>query len=270
MGHAEAHRAAAPDGIARVRLGGLDVARVTGGELARIMVRDCLAARGGRGGLPKLVFSCNGQGVALAARDEVFRRVMEEADIIHADGMSAVLASRLTPAPLPERVATTDFFHDAARAAVEADLAFFILGGTQEANASACAAIRRCYPSLRIAGRAHGYRPPSEDEQLCERIRASGADVVWVGLGKPRQELWCARNRERLRGVGWLKTCGGLYAFLTGNVPRAPGWMRRAGLEWLYRTWKEPRRLGLRYLTTNPLAFYLFLTRSERRRRRFR
>lgn len=266
MGHAASSRAGAPDDIPRVRLGGLDVARVSREELARIMVRECLAARGeGRPGLPKLVFSCNGEGVALAARDEAFRRVMEEADIIHADGMSAVLASKLTPAPLPDRIATTDFFHDAARAAIEADLAFFILGGTEKANAATCASIRRLYPGLRIAGRAHGYHPPSEDARICALIRESGADVVWVGLGKPRQEQWCARNRERLRGVGWLKTCGGLYAFLTGDVPRAPGWMRRAGLEWLYRTWKEPRRLGLRYLTTNPIAFYLFLTRSTRR-----
>ena len=266
MGHSETHRTAALERISKVRLGGLDVARVTGEQLARIMVRDCMAARSTDPGCePRLVFSCNGQGVALAGRDVAFRRAMGEADIIHADGMSAVLASKLTAKPLPERVATTDFFHDAARAAISADLKFFIFGGREEVNKSACAAMRRQYPSLRIVGRAHGYHAPSEDERICELIRASGADVVWVGLGKPRQEAWCVRNRQRLRGIGWLKTCGGLYAFLTGDVPRAPGWMRRTGLEWLYRTWKEPRRLGVRYLATNPLALYLFLTKSERR-----
>ncbi|MGV8881636.1 MAG: WecB/TagA/CpsF family glycosyltransferase [Rhodoglobus sp.] len=193
---------------------------------------------------------------------------MAAADIVHADGMPVVYASRLTKTHLPERIATTDFFHDAAAAAVEAGLTFYLLGATEKQNAAAAAAIQRMYPSLQIVGRRDGYFTDAESAQVCDDIVTSGADVLWVALGKPRQEIWSVVNRERLAGVGWLKTCGGLYAFLAGDVARAPRWMQRLGLEWLYRTLEDPRRLGWRYLTTNPVAAWRLLTASGGRNNR--
>lgn len=238
-----------------VRVGGIETAVVSRQKLANRMVEDCFAARSSGGkSLPKLVFSSNGQGIALAGTDPAFARTMQSADIVHADGMPVVLASRMTKSPLPERIATTDFFHDAARAAGDHGLRFFILGASEKTNFNAVQAIRRLYPNVEIVGRHHGYFDEDEDEAVCSQIRNSGADVLWVALGKPRQERWSVRNRERLRGVGWIKTCGGLYAFLTGETPRAPEWMQRSGLEWAYRAALEPRRLALRYLVTNPYA----------------
>ncbi len=224
------------------------------------MVADCLDAREqGENWLPKLVFSSNGQGIALAGWNTAFAETMLKADVIHADGMSVVFASRMTDIPLPERIATTDFFHDAARIAVRQKLKFFILGASEKQNAAAVDAIRRFYPEVEIAGHHHGYFGDDEDEAVCDMVRASGADVLWVALGKPRQEFWCVRNRDRLRGVGWVKTCGGLYAFLAGDAPRAPRWMQKAGLEWVYRTFDDPKRLFWRYLTTNPYSVYRLL-----------
>lgn len=242
-----------------VRLGGLDTIIATGRELASLMVDDCLAARG-QARLPRLVFSSNGQGISLAGRDPEFARAMQAADIVHADGMPVVLASRwLTRTPLPERIATTDFFHQAAEAAIPHGLRFYMLGATEERNAAVCRAIARLYPDLKIVGRHHGYFPDSDSAAICADIVARGTDVLWVALGKPRQELWSVANRERLRGVGWLKTCGGLYGFLTAEEKRAPRWAQRAGLEWLFRAAQDPRRLGWRYLVTNPHAFYRLL-----------
>lgn len=226
------------------------------------MVGDCLAARG-RGLPPRLVFSSNGQGISLAGRDPAFARAMRAADIVHADGMPVVMASRwLTRTPLPERIATTDFFHEAASAAADAGLRFYMLGGTESVNDAVCRAIGRLYPSVRIVGRHHGYFSDADSPAVCEDIVASGADVLWVALGKPRQEYWSVANRDRLRGVGWVKTCGGLYGFLTGQERRAPAWARQAGLEWLYRAVQDPRRLGWRYLVTNPHSFYRLLRYS--------
>lgn len=226
-------------------------------ELANLMAKECSQAREqGDSWLPKLVFSSNGQGVALAGRSPEFMNVMLQADVVHADGMPVVFASKMTSAPLPERIPTTDFFHDAARAAEENGLRFFMLGASEEQNDAAVAAIRDRYPELEIAGSHHGYFGADQDEAVCEIIRESKADVVWVALGKPRQEEWCLRNRERLRGVGWLKTCGGLYAFLAGDAPRAPELMQKAGLEWLFRMVHDPKRLVGRYLWTNPYALY--------------
>jgi exopolysaccharide biosynthesis WecB/TagA/CpsF family protein len=246
-------------------LGGFPTAAVTRAELAAIMTRDCLAARAAADKpLPKLVFSSNGQGIALAAQDKCFHKAMMQADIIHADGMPVVFASRFLGAHrLPERIATTDFFHDAARAAAVAGLRFFILGGSETQNLNAVEAMKRLYPGIAICGRHNGYFPPEKNAEICREIVECGTDVLWVGLGKPKQEHWSVENRERLKGVGWVKTCGGLYAFLTDEVSRAPDWMQKAGLEWLYRTMQEPGRLAWRYLTTNVIAAYCLLSRSE-------
>src|SRR5690606_21532896 len=105
----------------------------------------------------------------------------------------------------------------------------------------------------------------SDNDRICAEIRTAKPDVLWVALGKPRQEFWCRENREQLRGIGWIKTCGGLYAFLAGDVPRAPLWMQKAGLEWLFRTFDDPGRLIWRYFATNPYAFFRLLTKTERR-----
>lgn len=250
-----------------VNIGGLPTAAITAEEMAGQMVADCVLAREARTKgqplLPKLIFSSNGQGVSLANDNAAFHATMLEADIIHADGMSVVFASRLIGKPLPERIATTDFFHDAARAASLTGLRFFMLGASEVQSERACEAVKLAYPDLEIVGRRNGYFSQEEEADVCAQICASGADVLWIALGKPKQENFCVRNRELLRGVGWLKTCGGLYAFLAGEDKRAPKWMQSAGLEWAYRTFQDPRRLAWRYLTTNPRAFAAMLRSSR-------
>lgn len=254
-----------PTPFEAIRIGGLHTAVITRAALAKLMVADALAARACREPvLPKLVFSSNGQGISLAATSRRYTGAMACADLIHADGMSVVLASRLlTSSPLPERIATTDFFHDAARAAQESGIGFFLLGGSDEENAAACGAVRRLYPDLKIAGRHHGYFPAAENTRVCKAVVASGAEVLWVALGKPKQEFWSIENREHLRGLAWIKTCGGLYAFLAERRRRAPSWMQSAGLEWAFRGMQEPLRLGWRYLATNPHAMWRMLVDSN-------
>lgn len=254
--------------IPHVMVGGLRTAVLTRKQLAERMVADCLEARrSGPAHLPTLVFSSNGQGIALAGHDKDYADIMAAADIVHADGQSVVFASRLTASPLPERICTTDFFDDAAKAASAHRLTFFLLGASEEQNECAERGIRRQYPDVKIVGRHHGYFADDEDEAICQLVRTSKADVLWVGLGKPRQEYWCVRNRERLAGIGWVKTCGGLYSYFAGDAPRAPRWVRRAGLEWFYRLLDDPKRLAWRYATTNPYALFMLLKYTDRTRR---
>ena len=253
-----------------VTIGGFSTIRATRDELAALMVRDCLTNRKDGANRSKLVFYSNGQGISLAGTDAPYAKAMSAADIVYADGMSVVIASRLlTGLPLPERIATTDFIHNAAAASCKAGLSFFLLGGTEAQNKTASAALRRQYPDLHIAGRHNGHDGLIEergDERLCAEIVASGADVLWVAMGKPKQELWCLRNRERLRGVGWVMACGGLFAFLGNEVSRAPTWMQQWGLEWVYRLMQEPSRLAWRYMTTNPHAIYRMVRFSRQGR----
>ena len=244
-----------------VLVGGIRTACLSRQQLTALMVGDCIAARGGNR-RPKLVFASNGHAIALAATDAQFRRCFEAANLIHADGQPVVLASRLlTRNPIPERSATTDFIHDAAAAAAEKQLSFFLLGGAEPVNAECAEALEQQYEGLRVAGRHRGYFSAADEAALCDTINTSGADVLWVGLGVPLEYEFCIRNRHRLN-AGWIVTCGGCFNFVTGDYTRAPAWMQASGLEWLYRMLREPRRLFWRYAITNPLAVFALLTKT--------
>ncbi|MEI9929127.1 MAG: WecB/TagA/CpsF family glycosyltransferase [Rhizomicrobium sp.] len=246
----------------RITVGGVRTDCVSRQQMGRLMVGDCLAARGGNR-TPKLVFAANGHAVAMAGTNKSFREKFQKADIIHADGAPVVFASRiLTDAPIPERSATTDFLHDAAKMAEAHGLKFYLLGSTEAINAACAERLERDYPKLEIAGRRDGYFEPEEEDALIDAINASGADVLWVGLGAPLEYDFCLRHRDRLK-AGWIVTCGGCFNFAAGVYRRAPEWVQQAGFEWLYRLWREPKRLFWRYAITNPLAVFLLLTRTK-------
>lgn len=246
-----------------VQVAGLKTACLSRRELTQLMVEQCLAKRISPSLPTKLVFAINGHTASLAASDPAFRRLHDVADLIHADGQPFVFASKLlTDTPIPERSATTDFFHDAAVAAREHGLRFFLLGAGEEVNARCAETMQRLYPGLQIVGRRHGYFSRADEAEICAEINRSGADVVWVGLGLPLEQAFCARNRNRL-DAGWLVTAGGCFNYVTGHYRRAPAWMQATGLEWLHRLWREPRRLFRRYAFTNPHALYLILTQTR-------
>ncbi len=243
----------------RVIVGGLPVAVLDRESTARLTIAAAVSRRGS--GKPCLFFTTiNGQVVSLCASDAQVKRLFERADVISADGMSVVFASRVRGGPaLPERVATTDAFHDAARLAYDRDITFYFFGATEEMNARAVHRAREVHPGIRIVGRRHGYFGPDDEDAIVDDINAAAPDVLWVGLGVPHQQHFIARNQHRLTSVGVAKSCGGLFDFLAGRNRRAPRWMQKAGLEWAHRAWGDPGRLGWRYLKTNPHAAYWLL-----------
>jgi N-acetylglucosaminyldiphosphoundecaprenol N-acetyl-beta-D-mannosaminyltransferase len=244
-----------------VMVGGLRTACVSREQMTKLMVGDCLAARQFPRS-PKLVFAANGHAISMAVTNSAFRRSFRQATIVHADGQPVVFASRLlTRSPIPERSATTDFIYDAAGAARDAGLRFFLLGGSEDVNARCAEELVRRYPGLVIAGRRNGYFAADDEAAICEAINSAKADVVWVGLGVPFEYDFCARNKARLK-AGWIVTSGGCFNFVSGDYARAPRWMQRAGLEWLYRLAREPKRLFWRYAITNPLALFTILIRT--------
>ncbi len=246
-----------------VVLGGLPIVRSTMDEAAAGFIEQALCARG-QNNLPFYSTSANGQVLAMCVRKPEFMKLMLEADQIHADGMPMVQCSRLLcKTALPERVATTDLVHAVAERAQEENVTFYFLGGNGEVNAKAVAAMRILYPRLRFVGRRNGYFRPEEEDEIVADIRDKRPDILWIGLGFPFEQKFVSRNLEKLRGVGVIKTSGGLFDFLSGKNPRAPMWMQRRGLEWVYRMYNEPRRLTLRYLLTNPVAVYALLRYSR-------
>jgi exopolysaccharide biosynthesis WecB/TagA/CpsF family protein len=237
-----------------VWIGGVPVSRFTAAQWCELMVGDWQRKRAG-GARPKVVTTVNGQVISLATQDAVYRDALLQTDHIAADGMSVVFASHLaTETPLPERVATTDWFHAAAKAASRHGMRFFFLGATKEMNKRAVRRIRKLYPFLQIAGARDGYFDRNRMEAVAGEIAETKPDVLWIGIGNPEQLFLAHGLKALLPDVTWIRTCGGLFDFLSGMRSRAPRAMQAMGMEWAYRMALEPQRLGWRYATTNVIA----------------
>ncbi len=201
---------------------------------------------------------CNVHSVMSARRDRTLHAALEDTDIATPDGMPLVWALRAFGHGEQTRCTGIDVLELAFEQGT--NLSHFFYGSTEATLVELRSAMADRYPTAVIAGAiSPPFRPLSEeeDEAHLARIRESGANVVWVGLGMPKQELWMARVRHRLPGVS-LVGVGAAFDWLAGNVSRAPEWMRDAGLEWLYRLSREPRRLWRRYVFNNP-AYLLLL-----------
>lgn len=251
----------------KLYVGGLHIGHLDRSQTAQLTV-EAARLRRGRGG-PCLFFTTsNGQVISLCASEPHVRALYEQADLISPDGMPVVKASRyFFQNPLKERVATTDAFHDAAMIAQENVTTFYFLGATPDMNRKAVEGALKLYPKLSIVGHRDGYFSRLEEANVIEEINRAAPDVLWIGLGVPRQQDFVVRNRHLLDKVGVAKTCGGLFDFLSGKNGRAPDWMQNKGLEWLYRVALEPRRLFWRYFITNPHAIYVLATQSGPKRK---
>lgn len=245
-----------------VTLGGVPITVITRDEETDLILEA--ARTHPRGNRPLYFTSANGEVIARINADKDIADMFLAADQIVADGQPMVLASRfLCKQALPERVATTDLFHDVAKRAEQTGETFYLLGASPTENEKALAAVSARYPNLKIAGNCHGFLHGEHlDEKLAE-INKLAPDILWLAMGVPNEQKFIRDNAEKLSRVGLIKTSGGLFNFLSGSNRRAPGWMQNLGLEWAYRLYLEPKRLAGRYFTTNGLAIFHMLTRSS-------
>lgn len=254
-----------------VEIGGHRVVCASRRQLTEAMIADCRSAnRSGRKTPPRLVFDVNGHGISMAASDEGYRRSVSAADVIHADGGFIVSLSRiLCETRILERSATTDLFHDFAKACEENQLSFYLLGGTEEVNSQCFDKLRVLYPDLKLVGRRNGYFTDAEEKFVVEDINSKAPDILWIGLGKPKEQAFAVKWRSELN-AGWAITCGGCYNYVTGHYPRAPQWMQNFNIEWLHRAASNPKQLLWRYLTTSPHAVWVIAKSSIFRNRSLR
>lgn len=227
---------------------------------------DATVAGGGRG----YICVAAVHTVMLCREDPELRRAVLGSSFTVPDGQPLVWALNALGHDLPERVYGPTLMERHCHRSASTGVSSFLYGGRDDA---ALALLRRRlterFPGLRIAG---GHSPPhrelseAEMDAVAEEIDASGADVVWVGIGVPKQEKWMARMRPRLRAPV-LVGVGAAFDFHAGLVPQAPPWMQRRGLEWAYRLAREPRRLAGRYLRYNPLFVAAFARQYARHRR---
>jgi N-acetylglucosaminyldiphosphoundecaprenol N-acetyl-beta-D-mannosaminyltransferase len=187
------------------------------------------------------VVTANSEIIYAAAHDPGLFLVLHDAGLVTADGMGVVLASRLMGQPLAERVAGYDLMHELAARAERAGWRFFLLGAKPEVVAGAARRLRQLYPAISIAGYHDGYFSSERNDLVLDEIKQSKADILLVAMGAPKQDMWLHEHLAAT-GVPIGIGIGGSLDILAGTAQRAPLWMQRAGLEWLFRLTKEPKR----------------------------
>ncbi len=179
--------------------------------------------------------------VMIAQDDAEFMRVLRQADLCVADGIGLLWAARHLGHKLPERVTGSDGMPLIAQRAAQSGWRLYLLGAAPGVAERAADVLRARYAGVQIVGTYAGSPSPEEETEIVARVNASGADVLFVAYGAPQQDTWIARHRARL-DVAVVMGVGGTFDFLAGVVPRAPRWMQRLGLEWLFRLLRQPWR----------------------------
>jgi N-acetylglucosaminyldiphosphoundecaprenol N-acetyl-beta-D-mannosaminyltransferase len=213
---------------------------------------------------------CTVHSLVEATSNPALAAAFDSATMVCTDGMPLVWVARRRGARDAARVAGPDVMLALCDRGRAAGLQHYFLGGAPGVAEGLTKRLTERFPGLLVAGvSSPPFRPPTNDEDadLVARIDASGAQVVWVGLGSPKQELWAAEHAGRLAAPVILPV-GAAFDYHSGRLRRAPRWMRRLGLEWLFRLAMEPRRLWRRYLTTNVRFAWLLLREEVARRRR--
>ena len=238
-----------------VPIGGLPIARLSGGQVVD-HVFDSL-----RRGLGGWLVTANVDFVQRSQSRPEIRALYEQADLVVADGAPLVWASALAGARVPERVAGSDLVWSLAERAAAEGRSLYLLGGQGDAGERAALRLRARWPELHIAGVSSPSLslPPTEEElaPVVEDAVRAAPDLVYSALGSPKQEFVIRALRAELPR-SWMLGCGISLSFVAGDIPRAPVWMQRSGLEWVHRLCLEPRRLASRYLLHN-LPFTLRL-----------
>jgi N-acetylglucosaminyldiphosphoundecaprenol N-acetyl-beta-D-mannosaminyltransferase len=229
--------------MARVRIGQVWIDSLTFDEAL-----TAIEQRIGHGGA---VFTPNVDHIVTAEKNDEFRAAYETATLSLADGQWVVWAARALGTPLPAKISGSDLVAPLAKHLGERGQSIYLLGG---APGAAEAAAKRLTDEC--GARICGVDSPridlaSPDPSIVERVKAASPDLVLVALGSPKQEIWIHRNRAAL-APAVLAGVGATLDFLAGRVRRAPPWVSRAGLEWLFRLTLEPKRLARRYLVNDP------------------
>lgn len=250
----------------QVSLYGATLAAITESESVRVVMEELDAGRGG------WLMTLNLDHLRRAVLNPVYGAMVARTDLLVADGMPLIWASRLQKTPLPERVTGSNLIWSMSAEAAARGRSIFLLGGANDVAFRSAEILGGRYPRLRVAG---VYVPPFgfdsdvlEMEKLIQVVCASQSQIVYVALGSPKEDALIEQLRAQLPHA-WFVGVGISFSWVAGVLPRAPLWMQQAGLEWLHRLWQEPRRLGRRYLVDDlPFAFQLFAHAWRARRTR--
>ncbi len=211
---------------------------------------------------PGYVVTPNAQHIVMLQNNDRFQQIYQQATLSVPDGVSLLWAAEFLGTPLQGRVNGTDLFEQLCQAAAEVGLKVFFLGGRPGAAEGAAQVLTTRHPKLQIAGTycpPYGFEAdPSERERIQAVVAAAAPDILFVGLGAPKQEYWIAEHYQQL-GIPISIGIGVSFEFVAGTVQRAPKLLQKTGLEWAFRLVTEPKRLWKRYVFGNSLFTWLVL-----------
>ncbi len=226
-----------------VRVGQLDRTALTASLLTAARAGEC-----------SMYSYLNVHALNLACADSRFRAILNGSAVTYCDGEGVRVGARILGTHLPPRTVLTYWIWDLCSLFQKEGVSVYFLGGATSVVDTAVEKIRSSFPRLRITGWHHGYfeKSGNESRTVVEQINKSAPDVLFVGFGMPMQEYWIEENRRTLR-TGAVLPSGSMIDYIAGARAPAPSWMADHGLEWLFRFFREPRRLWRRYLFGNPL-----------------
>ncbi len=192
-------------------------------------------------GKQSTIIAVNPEKVMAAQRDPQVKQLINASTYQIADGVGILLAAKLKGGQITSRVTGVDMMSALLRFASEDGLPVYFFGAKEEVVAKAIANIQETFPAIKVAGYTNGY--DKDEEALVQRIQQSGAKMIFVALGSPKQELWIQRNMPKLSNVQVFQGVGGSFDVFSGTVKRAPVAFRKLGLEWLYRLIASPSRI---------------------------
>jgi N-acetylglucosaminyldiphosphoundecaprenol N-acetyl-beta-D-mannosaminyltransferase len=251
------------DGGSRIKLFGIPIALAEPAEMLRTITTWAGEGKGRR------VMYVNAHVVNQSRSRDLpeLGPALRNADLIYCDGYGVRMAARTLDLPVPHRMTGADWVWGVAALCEVTGLSLYLLGSDPPLARTAAARLQRWYPRLQIAGCHHGYceLESPQNDRVIEDINARRPNIVLVGMGTPKQELWVDRYSDRL-DVDVLWTVGALFDYLAGRVPRAPRWLADNGFEWVFRLVIEPHRMWRRYLLGNPVFLSRVLSEARRDR----
>ena len=210
---------------------------------------------------PRQVSFANVHSISIARYDHELRYALHRADLVLPDGSGLSLAGRLNGLPVRENMNGTDFIPRVLDLLAHQKMSVFLLGGHPDVVSACREILTQRYPGLRIAGTHHGQFAGIDDQAIQEMIRIARPEVLLIALGSPLQEIWMTRVARQLP-VRVCFTVGGLFDFLSGGKMRAPRWLQRLGLEWLFRFMMDPRAKWERVFVEIPWFLFRILTQQ--------
>lgn len=200
----------------------------------------------------------NSASVNEIVKNEELRKAVNNADLINIDGISVTWALRFLGHRIPERVATPDLADDVLEMAENEGYSVFLFGAKENIILLCKERLKGLFPKLKVSGCRNGYYQAEEEAAIVEFINAAKPDILFIGMPSPQKELFFEKYKHRLY-PNYILGVGGYFDILSGLIRRAPEWIQKAGLEWLYRFLQEPGRLWRRYLLGNTKFIWLMV-----------